>query len=958
MNRILKKVLIFALTMTLAVSCLPCLVLADEAGNGTQSISELPDETNDESPDGSGNVQDSSDLSDESGQNSSEKELPEDESSSGEIPEGGSDPGELPEDESSTEVLPEGDISFEEIPMDNLEISLRGYFYINAVLSDGVKMAVDVAAASKDNGANVRIYYPNKTKAQLFYFENVRDNLYRIINVNSGKVLDVAAGSKDDKANVQQYKWNGTGAQLWYINRNYDGSCMIINSISGKCLTVAGGKSACGTNIYQMIYTGDASQQFFLEEEKTDLGKCTVNFESKIYEYTGTDVCPEMTLSYAGNKLVPGLDYDLSYSKNGAGSMRGTVKATGKGAYTGSVSKSFEIIDLTSRADIKSGVYSIRINFPDGVSRAVDVLAASKENGANVHIYYVNNTDAQSFMIEPVGNAYKIINVNSKKALDVSAGSVANKANVWQYTVNGTSAQLWYILKNGDGTYSIINKGSGKSLDVYGGYSAPYTNVWQYARNGSAAQKFELVEKKAQISKAVVSGVKESYLYNGTDVKPEPTVKYMDKVLTKNVDYKLTYSNVNGSSRKGSVTITGIGSFEGTVTKTFNVFNLSDSASLDFSEGEFSIAVKLSGKELVLDIAGGSTANGANVQICSKNKSKSQQFVLTKTGDAYTIKNPTSEKVLSVENDSILNLSNVWQYGYAGSAAQQWYILDNHDGTCSIISKKSLKSLDVYGGFATENNNVDIYSFNGSAAQKFIISPSTAANWDRAFFAPYESGPAAQTGKGPSAFGVDKYGNFAIGWFQATITSTYVDYDVHDLINTVYNYDKSKFGTLSPFLNMSAKELYNNQDLKTVWLSLCDKYWDDMFCAQQVEVEKMYLEPALAYFKRNGINMDNQPDIVKGAISSLMVRWGNTAIFGYNMSGIKAAYASGNTVDMLNAIYDARIAYDNTNMTTGKYYDIVRCNGERPCSIAIAQGKLDAKTWIMTKKPLEYNEHE
>ena len=79
MNRILKKVLIFALAMTLAVSCLPCLVLADEAGNGTQSISELPDEKNDESPDGSGNVQDSSDLSDESGQNSSEKELPEDE---------------------------------------------------------------------------------------------------------------------------------------------------------------------------------------------------------------------------------------------------------------------------------------------------------------------------------------------------------------------------------------------------------------------------------------------------------------------------------------------------------------------------------------------------------------------------------------------------------------------------------------------------------------------------------------------------------------------------------------------------------------------------------------------------------------------------------------------------------------------------------------------------------------
>lgn len=50
-------------------------------------------------------------------------------------------------------------------------------------------------------------------------------------------------------------------------------------------------------------------------------------------------------------------------------------------------------------------------------------------------------------MIEPVGDAYRIINVNSGKALDIAAKSMENSGNIQQWDYNGGRNQLWYFTK-------------------------------------------------------------------------------------------------------------------------------------------------------------------------------------------------------------------------------------------------------------------------------------------------------------------------------------------------------------------------------------------------------------------------------------------------------------------------------------------------------------------------------
>ncbi|WP_424889068.1 RICIN domain-containing protein [Streptomyces sp. XH2] len=47
---------------------------------------------------------------------------------------------------------------------------------------------------------------------------------YTVINAHSGKVLDVAGASKDEGANVHQWDANGTDAQIWDVTEIGEGS--------------------------------------------------------------------------------------------------------------------------------------------------------------------------------------------------------------------------------------------------------------------------------------------------------------------------------------------------------------------------------------------------------------------------------------------------------------------------------------------------------------------------------------------------------------------------------------------------------------------------------------------------------------------------------------------------------------------------------------------------------------
>ena len=74
------------------------------------------------------------------------------------------------------------------------------------------------------------------------------------------------------------------------------------------------------------------------------------------------------------------------------------------------------------------------------------------------------------------------------------------------------------------------------------------------------------LEYRSKVEK--VASVKD---YTGSVIKPTPKVWYGDKLLTKGTDYKLTYGNNTKIGSTGSVTVTGIGEYEGSVKQTFTI---------------------------------------------------------------------------------------------------------------------------------------------------------------------------------------------------------------------------------------------------------------------------------------------------------------------------------------------------------------------------------------------------
>lgn len=107
---------------------------------------------------------------------------------------------------------------------------------------------------------------------------------------------------------------------------------------------------------------------------------------------------------------------------------------------------------------------------------------------------------------------------------------------------------------------------AGVKLEVYEG-----TAGLKYAKQffEEYYQEYTVLAKPKAISKAKVSSIA-TQTYTGKAIKPSLTVKYGSKTLKSGTDYTVKYAN-NKNVGVATVTITGKGSYTGTVKKTFTI---------------------------------------------------------------------------------------------------------------------------------------------------------------------------------------------------------------------------------------------------------------------------------------------------------------------------------------------------------------------------------------------------
>ncbi|MGN8929089.1 RICIN domain-containing protein [Collinsella sp. HCP28S3_E12] len=128
----------------------------------------------------------------------------------------------------------------------------------------------------------------------------------------------------------------------------------------------------------------------------------------------------------------------------------------------------------------------------------------------------------------------------------------------------------------------------------------------------------------------------------------------------------------------------------------------------------------------VWDVAGGSSSNGANVQMYNSNMTKAQRWLVHEDENGFlTFENTGSGLVLDVSGGIAESGRNVQQYVANGTRAQKWIAVKDADGGLTIHSVLNFDYvLDIAGGSSADGANVQLYKANQTAAQLFFAIDS------------------------------------------------------------------------------------------------------------------------------------------------------------------------------------------------------------------------------------------
>lgn len=323
-------------------------------------------------------------------------------------------------------------------------------------------------------------------------------------------------------------------------------------------------------------YVGEAMGSFKIG--KASLSKATMQLdEADGLARTST---PHVTLTMHENfvidgvaqsndrELVEGSDYTLRYTTSSSGKTV-TVKATGKGNYSSTKSRTFTLVlppvsleEATVKALTSSKTYT---GDPIEVIPTVKLGTKTLKRNVDYTLSYENNTSAgtATILVEGIGSYFGTAKGSFTIApTKISSAKVTLAATSFTYTgatitptVTVVGKKSQQLVEGVDYTVAYTNnlkKGTAKVV---------VTGLGDYT--GSTSKTFSI--KAASIAGADISYRLTGFTATSKNIKPVPSVKLNGKLLKAGVDYTVTYGS-NNTLSKGSIKIKGLGNYTGTAS--------------------------------------------------------------------------------------------------------------------------------------------------------------------------------------------------------------------------------------------------------------------------------------------------------------------------------------------------------------------------------------------------------
>lgn len=302
--------------------------------------------------------------------------------------------------------------------------------------------------------------------------------------------------------------------------------------------------------------------------------------------------------------------------------------------------------------DIEDGEYLITSTLAEGRCLA---YGGNGQSGQNVFIrdYRTWGEAPYYWRLERQPDDSFIIRSKAGTVLDVNGGpgAAGNGPNIQVWNQIGTNAnQRFYIVKQG-GAYEFIPQCSGLRMDVDNAGTADGTNVRQYEPNGSYAQRFKLFK----------------YYKPKVNEKSAPEVKSKSYILrSKLAPNKAVAVATGNATQLGS----NVHLWEYNKDNIYSaiIWNLEKQA-----DGSF--LVKNQYNNQYLDVVADSLYDQVNILTWEKHGKPSEQWYVVANGDGtYRFVNKGSGKVVDIYGGQTANGTNVQQYLWHGHDAQRFYL--------------------------------------------------------------------------------------------------------------------------------------------------------------------------------------------------------------------------------------------------------------------------------------------
>ena len=535
----------------------------------------------------------------------------------------------------------------------------------------------------------------------------LRDGTYAIRPLGaSRRVLDVSGGSSADGANVQLWSYDPYAAQqLWTVSHDSAGYVTLTSARSGKVLDLSNGRDSNGANVQQWSDASAASLPCWAQKWIAVPGP-----SGGVRLLSATSVGWSLDLS--GGRDADGANLQLWQTSE-------------------IDNQSFEFVPADAsvgpceRDESLEGRWWVLSSSSDG-SRVLDVADGSLADGADVRGWSSNGTLAQAWALEWEDGWYRLVCAGSGSCLDVADGGVLPGTNVRQWSCAPTGNQLFSVSRNADGTVCLVNRATGLALGMSGS-----SLVGLSPDSSSAAQRFSLAEATADLAEGVYSvspacgsglslDVADGSAADGANVRSwASNGSFAQRWYLGRAGDGEYYLECVGSAMRLAVSAEGNAcqrrAADGDASQLWRV---------SVARGGYVLeSVAYPGK--VLDVSGGSSASGANVQAYASNGTVAQRFRLVADGGSlpsgtYVVRSAADASLaLDVADGSLADGANVRAWESNDTGAQKWRVTRLSDGTYSVANCQSGRMLDVRDAQAAPGANVQQWASNGNAAQRW-----------------------------------------------------------------------------------------------------------------------------------------------------------------------------------------------------------------------------------------------